>query len=86
VVSPRSSTNTIEVRTDGTVRARVAAPPANGAANAALLRLLAEVLDLPRSRLAIIAGATGRHKRVLVTDLSPESLTRRLVRALDQSC
>jgi hypothetical protein len=46
----------------------VAAPPAEGAANKSVVRLLARSLGVPRSAVSVIAGATGRHKRVRVAD------------------
>ena len=45
---------------------RVAQAPADGAANAAVLKLLAAVLGVSRSKLAIISGAASRHKRVAI--------------------
>lgn len=35
----------------------------DGKANAAVIRVLAEYLDMPRSRIELISGATGRLKR-----------------------
>lgn len=51
---------------DGGVALKVAvnAPPEDGKANTALLRLLAQQLRVPRSDLAIVLGATQRHKVV----------------------
>ena len=45
---------------DGVVRARVTAPPAGGAANDALVRLLAETRRVGRSRISIVRGAITR--------------------------
>lgn len=44
------------------LRVRVAAPPVDGAANEALIRTLADALDLPRSAIRIVAGTRGRIK------------------------
>lgn len=49
---------------DGTVQLRVTAPPADGAANEAVLRLLAAALDRPRRDLTLLRGATARIKLV----------------------
>ena len=46
---------------------RVAAAPADGAANDEVIRLLAKALDLPKSSLAIVSGQTARLKRIEVT-------------------
>ncbi len=45
---------------------RVAEPPADGAANVAVVRLLAKALGISRSELSIISGSTGRHKRIAI--------------------
>jgi len=54
------------VSDDGVLQARVAAPAVGGAANAALVRLLAEELDVSRTSVRLVAGATGRHKLIVV--------------------
>ena len=51
---------------DGVLRARVAAPPVEGAANQALLRLIADELGVPRRDVRLVAGAGGRTKVVAV--------------------
>jgi len=57
---------------------RVAAPPVDGAANDALERLLAERLGVPRSSVAVAAGAAARSKVVLVGGVTPTEAARRL--------
>ena len=46
------------------LRVRVAAPPVDGAANAALIDCLARALDLPRSAITLVAGRRARIKRL----------------------
>ena len=58
------------------LKVRVAAPPVEGAANAALLILLAKALGLPKSSLSIASGAGARLKLVEVGDCDPLSLAR----------
>jgi hypothetical protein len=66
-VTPRSSRDAIEGVDDaGALRVRVAAPPADGAANAAVAKLLAKELRLPRGALSVVSGATSRHKRLRI--------------------
>lgn len=45
---------------------RVAQAPANGEANAAVIKLLARALGVSRSELAIVAGQAARHKRLAI--------------------
>jgi uncharacterized protein len=84
VVVPRSGKSSIAQLADGTIQIRVAAPPVDGAANAALLRFLAAMLDVPRSRLSITSGASSRRKRISVEGVAPEELERRLQAALNR--
>jgi len=49
-----------------TVSVRVAAPPADGAANEAVLRLLAAALDRPRRDLTLLRGANARIKLIAI--------------------
>jgi uncharacterized protein (TIGR00251 family) len=45
---------------------RVAEAPTDGAANDAVVRLLAKALGISRSEVAIISGETSRHKRIAI--------------------
>jgi uncharacterized protein (TIGR00251 family) len=58
------------------VKLKVSAPPAGGAANEAVLRFLAEVCGVPRSRVQLIAGAASRNKTVRI--VSPCKIPREL--------
>ena len=82
VVAPRAGKSSIERLADGAIQVRVAAPPVDGAANAALLRFLADVLDIPRSRFEIAFGASSRRKRIVIAGLAPNELETRLQAAL----
>lgn len=66
------------------VAVKLAAPPADGAANAALLALLADALDVPKSACHLVAGASSRIKRVRVTG-DPARLAARLEALLGES-
>jgi uncharacterized protein len=76
-LTPRGGIDQIDGVEDGVLRARVAAPPVEGAANQALLRLLATELDVPRRDVRLIAGASGRTKLVAVEGVEPDALTER---------
>jgi uncharacterized protein YggU (UPF0235/DUF167 family) len=62
----------------GELRVRVTAPPVDGAANEALLALLAARLRLPRRALALERGAAARRKVVAIAGLDAETFWRRL--------
>ena len=53
------------------------APAVEGAANNALVRLLAEELGIARRDVRIVAGASSRRKLVVVDGLEPETLVAR---------
>jgi uncharacterized protein (TIGR00251 family) len=82
VVIPRAGKSSIAQLADGTFQVRVVAPPVDGAANTALLRYLADILDVPRSKLAITSGASSRRKRLSVAGVAPDELEKRLRAAL----
>lgn len=63
---------------NGALKLAVTAPPEDGRANAALVELLRDSLDLKRSQVELISGATSRDKRFLIRGLSVEELRRRL--------
>ena len=62
---------------DGVLRAHVAAPPIEGAANQALLRLIADELGIARRSVRLVAGAAGRQKLVVVEGVTGEDLVAR---------
>jgi uncharacterized protein YggU (UPF0235/DUF167 family) len=65
----RDGIDGIEPLADGrrVLKARVRAVPSGGAANDALVRLLARALGIPRRNVRLLAGATARLKRLHVT-------------------
>jgi uncharacterized protein (TIGR00251 family) len=65
-------------RADGTLSVRVAAPPVEGQANAALVALLAGALDLRPSAVTVERGTRGRDKLVRVAGLTPAEIRQRI--------
>ena len=77
-VTPRSSRDAVEGVDDaGTLRVRVTAPPADGAANKAVIRLLAKTVGVPKGTVSIVRGGTSRHKRVGIEGVGEADLLRR---------
>jgi uncharacterized protein len=69
----------VETAADGLshLKIRVRAVPDKGAANAAVLKLLAKSLGMPKSALELVSGHTARVKTVRVTGLSRGELEAR---------
>ncbi len=62
---------------DGSVKVWVSASPTDGQANEAVCRLLAEGLRLPRSRVSVKRGHSGRSKVLRIEGLeAAEALLR----------
>jgi uncharacterized protein (TIGR00251 family) len=76
-VTPRAARNAITADASRLL-IRLTAPPVEGAANAALLALLAERLRLPRRAFTIVRGAASREKLVAVRGLSAAECWARL--------
>lgn len=70
LVAPRAARSQVVGLHDGRLKVQLAAPPVDGAANAALCELLADALDLPKSAVAVVRGHTGRRKTVRLAGLS----------------
>jgi uncharacterized protein len=76
-VQPRASRSEIVGLHGAALKVRLQAPPVEGAANDALVALLAERLGVPRRAVRVVAGATSRSKTVEI-----EGTTEAAVRAL----
>jgi uncharacterized protein (TIGR00251 family) len=73
----------IHTAADGTVSpaVKVTAVPDKGKANGAVIAVLAEAFDLPKSSLSIAAGKIGRQKTVHISG-SPDGLAAKIETAL----
>jgi hypothetical protein len=68
-VIPRARKSEIGGTRAGALLVRLNAPPVDGAANAALIELLASALQVPTQLISIVAGRTSRRKCVEVLGL-----------------
>jgi hypothetical protein len=75
-VTPRAATNAVSADPSGALRVRVTAPPADGAANEAVIAVLARALDVPRSAVRIERGRTARAKTISVPASARAALLR----------
>lgn len=78
-VVPRSKKTEVAGRHGDAIRIRLAAPPVDGAANAELIKFLAERLGVARSAVSIVRGVTARRKTLSIEGRSSEAVMRLLM-------
>ena len=76
-VTPRARRNEIVGTQGEALKVKLAAPPVEGAANAALCAFLAEQLGARKSAVTLIAGQTSRQKVVRVEGVTAEQVQAR---------
>jgi uncharacterized protein (TIGR00251 family) len=82
-VTPRAGRSRIAgFSPDGHLLVRIAAAPVDGAANDALVDLLADALDVPRRLIRVVSGERSRTKRLEIAAYRAEDLERRLAAAI----
>ena len=79
-VIPGASQNKIAGWIGDAVKLRVQAPPEEGKANAAVISLLADFLNIPAKHLSICAGHASQNKVVEVQGVSDAELINKLSR------
>ena len=75
---PRASRSEVAGVHDGRLRARLAAPPVDGAANTQLVRFFADLLGVSKSAVTVAQGSTGRRKTVEVQGIGSDDVRRRV--------
>ena len=80
-VSPGAARSAVVGRHGDGWKVRVSAPPENGRANDALLRLLAEALETPPASVTLVSGHGARDKTVVIEGVAPAQIERRLASA-----
>jgi uncharacterized protein len=81
-VAPGASRAGVVGRHGDAWKVRVTAPPEDGRANDAVVRLLAETLAVPRTSVSLVSGHGGRDKIVELTGLGPSQVESRLSSAV----
>jgi uncharacterized protein (TIGR00251 family) len=79
LVQPRASKTRVVGEHDGRLKLQLAAPPVDGEANAALLAFLADALGVKKADVTLLAGETGRRKRVRVAGLAAAAVAATLL-------
>jgi len=77
-VQPRASRSEVLGLHGDTIKIRLAAAPVDGAANDALIRMLASLLHVPRSAVAVTSGRSGRRKMISVAGVTPSQAAQAL--------
>jgi uncharacterized protein len=71
-VVPRASKSEVVGEHDGALKARIASPPVDGAANAELIKLLSKVFGVSKSEVEIVSGLTSKQKQIKISNLASE--------------
>jgi len=77
-VTPRARKNEIVGVAGEALKVKLAAPPVEGAANAALCAFLAEQLGVRKSAVTLVAGQASRQKVVRVEGVTADEVQARL--------
>lgn len=78
-VAPKSSQNRVALLGSGELKVWVNSPPVDGAANEAVIEILAKFLAIPKSRFQIVSGSSSRNKRISVADIGQVALDQAIV-------
>jgi uncharacterized protein (TIGR00251 family) len=77
-VTPRGSRNQIVGWKDGVLCVKITAPPVEGAANAAVVKFIADSLGVAKSRVRRVSGETSREKSLAIEGLGDEDVRGKL--------
>jgi hypothetical protein len=75
-IQPKSSRNTIAGIHGQALKIKLTAPPVDGAANKMCIEFMAKTLEVSKTSMEILAGHTGRNKRLLIRTEEPQTRTR----------
>jgi uncharacterized protein (TIGR00251 family) len=79
-VIPRARRTEIFGTRDNALLVRIAAPPVEGAANDALIDLLAATCRVPRRSIRLVSGESSRHKRIAIDGVTPDQIRAAIVK------
>lgn len=74
-VVPRASKSEVVGEHDGMLKVRIASPPVDGAANEALVKLLAKTFGVSKIAVEIVSGQSSKTKQVRITGAPLEKIT-----------
>jgi hypothetical protein len=73
-VQPRAAKTCVAGMHDGDIKVRLAAPPVDGAANAALVEFVAGRLGIAKSRVRVVSGASSRRKVLQIEGVAADAI------------
>ena len=83
-VTPRAAQNKIiGALSDGTIKIHLATDSAGEQDNKTLVGYLSEVLGIPKDRIEVVAGDSGKDKLISVLDMDVDTLHKRIVAHID---
>jgi hypothetical protein len=77
-VQPRASRNAVAGIVGDALKLAITAPPVDGKANQAVIEFFAELLRVPKSSVVIVAGETGRNKRIAIRGMKADAVRKAL--------
>jgi uncharacterized protein len=77
-VIPRAPASAVRGVSEGALKVALAAPPVDGAANAALIEFLSDLLAVPRRAVEIVRGERSKRKVVRVSGIAKAALQARI--------
>lgn len=77
-VQPRASKSRIAGVLGDALKVTLTAPPVDGAANAACIEFFSRLMDLPKNRIEIISGQTGRTKLLKIFGIKSADLKEKI--------
>lgn len=77
-VTPRGSRNEVIGWRNDTLCVKITAPPVEGAANAAIVKFIADALGIRKSQIELVSGEKSREKTLRVTGLTDTEIRARI--------
>lgn len=82
-VQPRARKNAVVGTHAGCLKVAVTQAPEKGKANEAVIKVLAERLQIRKRQMTLIGGAASRQKTILITEMTLDDLRERIAACLD---
>ena len=77
-IQPKAACDELAGLHNGAIKLRISAPPADNAANRAVVEFFSALLKVPKSRITFLRGQKSRDKILRITGITLEDVTNRL--------